>query len=363
MLSDAVQEYKVIGLMSGSSLDGLDIAYCQFLKAGASWQFKILASDCIAYSEEWYHKLREAPFLDGRSLLKLDAEYGCLLALLISRFIEERRLSNAAMLIGSHGHTVFHFPAEGFTCQIGNGAAIAKATGIPVVSQLRSGDIALGGQGAPIVPIADKWLFPEYTCLLNLGGIANITLKTAADIIQACDICPANQVLDHYARKAGRPYDKNGAMASAGSLNMVLLETLSELAFYRQRGPKSLDNGFSRETVIPIIDRFDLAPEDILNTYCEHIAMQISNWAQAETSKNPARMLITGGGAFNVYLVERIQALFPAGVHVPPAEIVEFKEALAMAFMAVLRWRGEANVLASVTGASKDSCCGSLHMP
>ena len=354
-----MSQYKVIGLMSGSSLDGLDIAYCLFEKEGHDWEFSIAHTDCISYSKEWIQKLQTARELDGRSLWRLHTDYGHLLSHLVNDFIAKHDLHGKVDLIASHGHTVFHFPAEHFTTQIGDGASLAVGTGIPVACDFRSSDIALGGQGTPIVPIGDFLLFKEYSYLLNLGGIANLTVKTNEKII-AFDICAANQVLNHYASQKGQEYDKDGAIAASGQICQPLLDVLDKLEYYQSPNPKSLDNGFSQEIVIPVMDSFNISIEDKLHTYCEHIAHQIG--AHISTSKE-GRLFVTGGGAFNTYLTGRIAAHSSLPVHIPADEIVQYKEALVMAFIGILRWRNEANVLSSVTGASRDSIGGALYHP
>jgi anhydro-N-acetylmuramic acid kinase len=210
--------YRVIGLMSGSSLDGLDIAYCHFEQADTGWRFSIMKAECIPYSRNWMNKLRSARDLDGMALWRLHTDYGHLLSELVNGFMARNHIADEVDLIASHGHTVFHFPDERFTTQIGDGAALATGTGIAVACDFRSSDIALGGQGTPIVPIGDLLLFAEYKYLLNLGGIANLTVKTANQVT-AFDICAANQVLNHYAAQRGLEYDQDGALAAAGQLH------------------------------------------------------------------------------------------------------------------------------------------------
>lgn len=345
--------------MSGSSLDGLDIAYCLFEKDNQDWKFSIAHADCVSYSKEWIKKLQTARELDGRSLWQLHADYGHLLADLVNDFITKQDLHGKVDLVASHGHTIFHFPAKHFTTQIGDGASLAVGTGIPVVCDFRSSDIALGGQGTPIVPIGDLLLFKEYSYLLNLGGIANLTIKTDNKII-AFDICAANQVLNHYASQKGHEYDKGGAIAASGKICEPLLDVLDKLEYYQKPYPKSLDNGFSREVVIPVIDSFNISIEDKLSTYCEHIAHQIG--AHISASKE-GKLFITGGGAFNTYLTSRIATHSSLPLHIPADEIVKYKEALVMAFIGLLRWQNEPNVLSSVTGASRDSIGGALYHP
>jgi anhydro-N-acetylmuramic acid kinase len=357
-----MSSYRVIGLMSGSSLDGLDIAYCHFEKTGPDWAFSIIHTDCIAYADDWIKKLRTARELDGRSLWHLHSAYGHLLAGVVNNFIAKNNLSAKVDLIASHGHTVFHFPDSQFTTQIGDGAALAAGTGISVASDFRSADIALGGQGTPIVPVGDLLLFKTYNYLLNLGGIANVTVRTEDKII-AFDICAANQVLNHYASSIGIPYDRGGALAASGEMYEPMLTALNRLDYYKKLSPKSLDNGFSREVLIPLIDSFDINVKDKLRTYCEHVAIQIHLHIDNVKGSEENKLFITGGGAFNEFLISRIVAHSILPVEIPTSELVNYKEALVMAFIGVLRWRNEPNVLRSVTGASRDSIGGALYHP
>jgi anhydro-N-acetylmuramic acid kinase len=265
-------------------------------------------------------------------------------------------------LIASHGHTVFHFPGSRFTIQIGDGATLAAGTGIPVACDFRSSDIALGGQGTPIVPIGDLLLFKEYKYLLNLGGIANLTIKEENKII-AFDICAANQVLNYYAAHRELEYDRDGTLAASGQLYEPLLKALNELGYYKKLSPKSLDNGFSRDTIIPLIEHFNISIEDKLHTYCEHIGYQIAAHMGEMQTNNNGNLFVTGGGVFNTFLTGRIKAHSPLPVHIPSDRIVKYKEALVMAFIGLLRLRNEINVLGAVTGASRDSVGGALYHP
>lgn len=360
--------YRVIGLMSGSSLDGLDIAFVELEEKGGKWSYRILEADCIAYNEDWTGKLAHAASLSASAFVKLHAAYGHLCAEMVNRFIQERKLEYKVGLIASHGHTVFHVPGS-YTVQIGDGAALAAVTALPVVSDLRAMDVALGGQGAPLVPMGEKLLFPAYSFFLNIGGIANISCK-GQDTYDAFDVCPANRVLNLLAGHKGLTFDKDGALAAAGRIDEVLLASLNALAYYQQPYPKSLDNSFGIDTVYPMLAQAPCSDEDKLATYTEHIALQV---AAAVSSVLTARqlspagesMLITGGGALNQYLVTRIAShLAPLGIHVevPDSETVQYKEALIMAVLGVLRWREEETVIQSVTGASRPSIGGALWM-
>ena len=357
--------YRVIGLMSGSSLDGLDIAWVEFQENGGKWNYTILESGCYAYNEEWIQRLKNATALPALDYQLLHVDYGHLTGKLVNRFIEEHQLNYQVALIASHGHTTFHFPSKKMTAQLGDGAAIAAETGLPVVTDLRALDIAFGGQGAPIVPIGEKMLWSEYDYFLNLGGIANISLK--ADHYIAFDICPANRVLNMLANDTGKNYDDGGEMAAGGSVNSALLEKLNQLDFYKLPHPKSLANDFGTDVVYPLIKNSGCSIPDALRTYVEHIAVQIrdaiSNLKNQQQASGNQQLLATGGGVFNSFLLKRIKENLKElniEVIVPDAKLVNYKEALIMAFIGVLRWRQENNVLSSVTGAARDSIGGAL---
>jgi anhydro-N-acetylmuramic acid kinase len=358
--------YHIIGLMSGSSLDGLDIAYCRFTVSDNRWAFEILQAETIPFTLEWIERLKALPMATAKELAEAHAHLGSYFGELVSEFIQKHNLRGKVDAVASHGHTIFHFPAHSCTTQIADGAAIATKVGVPVVCDFRTTDIALGGQGTPIVPIGDKLLFPDYKLCLNIGGIYNISAKTDRDMI-AFDVCAANQVLNHLAAQLGFEYDEDGKAAAQGKLNNELLQQLNALDFYKLPYPKSLDNSFSKLQVLPLLDGFDIPVHDKLHTYCEHIAVQIAahirNISERENlSVSPAdKLLVTGGGALNLFLAERISAHAGVQVVVPAMQIVQFKEALVIALMGVLRLRNEVNVLASVTGAAKDSVSGAVY--
>ena len=366
--------YHVIGLMSGSSLDGLDIAYCLFSNENAclpdrqgKWNFKILKTDMVEYPDVWVQEIKQLPVASAKTFLEIHASLGNYFGKRVNDFIKKNSLQNKVDLVASHGHTIFHFPEKRFTTQIGDGAAIAAQTNLPVACDFRTADIANGGQGTPIVPIGDKFLFTGYRFCLNIGGIANISCKTENSIV-AFDICAANQILNLLANRLGKEYDTNGEIAASGNVNEALLTKLNTLAFYSLDYPKSLDNSFSRESVLPLLEEFEISTEDKMRTYVEHIAIQIAKhikWISEKEKINFSdedNMLVTGGGAFNKFLIERIKAQTKIFVEVPNDESVKFKEAVVIAFMGVLRMRNEVNVLRSVTGASKDSIGGAMYL-
>lgn len=351
--------------MSGSSLDGLDIVYTHLEEVRGQWAFDIKHAECISYDAEWLQQLKNAHELSVAGFLRLHTAYGRYLAAQVQRFMAAHDLEHKVDFIATHGHTVFHEPAHKTTFQLGDGSVLAAATGLPVISDLRALDVALGGQGAPIVPVGDKLLFHEYDYLLNLGGIANLTVKNGAAII-AFDVCPANQVLNVLAQKAGMDYDTDGLLAASGNLLADILSDLNGQDYYTLPAPKSLSNEQAMQLVFPSLMQTSLAVNDMLHTVVQHVAEQVLEAVKRYpvAGKEHPHMLVTGGGALNRYMVSRIQELLDGivMVTVPDAQTVKYKEALVMSLIGALRWREETNVYASVTGASRDSISGALWM-
>lgn len=357
--------YKAIGLMSGSSLDGLDIAFVEFQEQGGKWTYEILRADCFDYADLWVTKLKNAVNLSSRDYLLLHTEYGHYTGQMINKFINENQLHYKVAVIASHGHTTFHMPDKKMTAQLGDGAAIAATTQLPVVSDLRAVDVAFGGQGAPIVPIGEKMLFGEYDYFLNLGGIANISSNAEKYI--AFDVCPANRVLNLLAKETGSRFDDKGAIAESGTVNDKLLNKLNELEYYKKTFPKSLANQFGTEVIYPLIKGSGCSVNDGLRTYIEHITFQIyrsfETIRENKENADSKKLLVTGGGAHNIFLLKILKEKLREiniEVVVPDSDIVNYKEALIMAFIGVLRWRQEYNLLSSVTGATRDSIGGAL---
>ncbi|MFZ9300152.1 MAG: anhydro-N-acetylmuramic acid kinase [Chitinophagaceae bacterium] len=356
--------YRVMGIMSGSSLDGLDIAFIELEELSGRWSFHILQAECAPYSDEWSNKLRNAVHLSARDYLLLHTEYGHYIGMQVKEFMAKHALDFQVSLIASHGHTTFHMPPL-MTGQIGDGAAIAAETGLPVVSDLRAVDVALGGQGAPIVPIGEKLLWPSTSMFLNIGGIANISIN-GADNYLAYDICPANRVLNMLALLNGKEFDDNGQMAATGQVNERLLAQLNALPFYAQSYPKSLANDFGTDVVYPLVLASGLSVEDMLCTYTEHIAVQVAHEVEnhlQQVNEIAPQILVTGGGALNNFLIDRLQYHLEAmrvKVDRPDEQIIQYKEALIMGMLGVLRWREETTALSSVTGATRDSVGGAL---
>jgi len=359
--------YRAIGLMSGSSLDGLDIAFVEFHENGGKWVFHIQEAECYSYSDEWIMRLKGATSLNALDYQLLHADYGHYLGAQVNQFIEEKGLQYKVALVASHGHTTFHVPGKKMTAQLGDGAAIAAETRLPVVADLRALDVALAGQGAPIVPIGEKMLLGDYHFFLNLGGIANISANNEKYI--AFDVCAANRVLNMLAQELAEEYDDGGNLAAKGKVNTELLEELNKLGFYSQPYPKSLANEFGTELVFPLIKNKALDAHDALRTYTEHIVIQIRNAVKSLKShqhgSDDQQMLVTGGGAFNTFLMKRLKNLLGelgVAVMVPDERLIKFKEAMIMAFIGVLRWREEYTVISTVTGASRNSVGGALWM-
>ncbi len=349
---------KAIGLMSGTSLDGLDICLCDFMEEHGKWTFSILHTETVAYSIEWQNKLSYNPSLSARHLLELDHDYGILLGEILLKFISQNdiKLSDIT-LIASHGHTFYHRPEQGFTFQLGNGPEIFAKFQIPVVCDFRRQDVALGGQGAPLVPIGDQLLFGKHEACLNFGGFANISFDKNMHRV-AFDICPVNFVLNTFAKELGYDYDYQGLLASKGKLCSNLLSQLNELDFYQKAPPKSLGAEWVNECIFPIIEKADITVFDKLRTMAEHIAIQVSKVLNDQQIKN---CLITGGGAYNSYLIQLIRSKTNCLIHIPEKEIVEFKEAVIFAFMGLLRLQGKDNVIGNVTGASRSHSSGIIY--
>ncbi|MFA7616197.1 MAG: anhydro-N-acetylmuramic acid kinase [Moheibacter sp.] len=340
-----------IGLMSGTSLDGLDICLSeyQFPKPG----FNILFAETISYSSKLKQKLKNSISLSGEELCRLDMEYGHFLGKTVKEFIIRNQIPNPEF-IASHGHTVFHNPKEGYTVQIGNGTAIFAETGIKTIYDFRTQDVTLGGQGAPLVPIGDELLFGEYDACLNLGGFSNISFNRNGKRI-AFDICPVNIVLNRLSEKLGKSFDKDGEIAKSAMVDAKLLEKLDQLEFYRSEPPKSLGIEWCDQFIFQLFDESELFVEDQISTFGFHISNQVSKVLNHYQIKN---VLVTGGGAFNSYLIESIGSKTNTKLILPENEMIEFKESLIFGWLGLLRLKGKINILSSVTGASKDHSSG-----
>ena len=348
-------EVFVIGLMSGTSLDGIDLVYVKFDK-NKYQNFEILYSETIAYSEKWKSTLQEAIGFSADDLKVLDFNYGGLLGKVINEFVDKFKIDQIDF-IASHGHTVLHQPKNGITLQVGNGQTIANITKQKVICDFRTQDVKLGGQGAPLVPIGDELLFSDYNYCLNLGGFSNISFNNDGVRI-AYDICPVNIVLNFYANKLGLDYDESGKIASKGKINKELLDKLNALSFYKKEAPKSLGLEWVQEIIFPLIDELEKDVPSILRTFVEHVAVQIS-----KVIINDNLVLITGGGVFNTFLIERIAFYANIKITLTSKKLINFKEALIFAFLGLLSSQGKVNCLKSVTGASRDHSSGEIFYP
>ena len=352
------QSYNVVGVMSGTSLDGIDLAHIQLNVSDGKWDYKIFDAETIAYTPQWVEKLKVAIDYTEAELFALNSEYTIMLSSIINEFIVRHDLKDLDAVC-SHGHTILHRPHDGITLQIGNLPQIATLTGQRVVCDFRVADVALGGQGAPLVPIGDRLLFTKYTYCLNLGGFSNISFEENGIRI-AFDICPVNTVLNFYAHKLGFDYDDAGAIAASGIVNNGLLTALNALDFYASSYPKSLGFEFVKQTILPLVEGYNDSPQNNLATFTEHVAVQIAK--VIEQKAIAGSLLITGGGAYNKTLINRMQQLLPQiNSVVPNDKTVQYKEALIFALLGVLKLRGEVNVLGSVTGAAKDHISGILY--
>ena len=345
--------YNVVGVMSGTSLDGVDMAHIYFTVKNGKWHFRILESTTVPYTEDWVNRLKQAVDFPAEELILLNEEYTALLAGIITDFIQKYDLKDLDAVC-SHGHTILHQPQNGFTLQIGNLPKIAHLIGQKVVCDFRVQDVKLGGQGAPLVPIGDRILFSGFDYCLNLGGFSNVSFEENGNRI-AFDISPVNTVLNFYANILNLKYDDKGAISRTGNVSQELLRELDHLDFYQKKHPKSLGFEFVKETVLPILEKHAVPIEDKLRTFTEHIAFQTSLALPQKTG----RLLVTGGGAYNDFLMERMKFYLPQmEIEIPDPKTIEFKEALIFALLGVLKLRDEVNVLASVTGAEKNHSSG-----
>ncbi len=340
-------KYTVLGVMSGTSLDGIDLAICTFTK-NQEWEYKIEKSNTLKYPISWKSKLATLHTRNKAILEQTDIQFGQYIGETINTFLNGKQVD----FIASHGHTIFHQPENNYTLQIGCGKTISQTTKITTINDFRSLDVSLNGQGAPLVPIGDLLLFPKHKYCINLGGFANISIKKNKEII-AFDTCPANIVLNDICKELGIEYDYNGDISREGKIVPTLLQQLNQLDFYIKKAPKSLGREWVEKHISPILKNHK--PEDMLCTFCEHIAIQIGKFLADESA------LFTGGGVFNSFLMERIRFHSKAKIIIPNKELIEFKESLIFAFLGVLRLRNEVNCLKTVTGADRDNCAGVIH--
>lgn len=340
--------------MSGTSLDGLDLVCVDFEKTD-EWNFRILKAQTYPYAAEWNMRLSHLHLQTSQHIRQVEEDYVDLLATYMLDFIEGLE---GIDFVCSHGHTVLHQPSQGVTLQIGNTQRLSQRIKLPLVCDFRIQDVALGGQGAPLVPVGDMHLFKDYSNCLNLGGFANVSLPQKAQVI-AYDICAVNTVLNTLAKEKNLDYDPKGKLAKSGRLIPSLYNALEALEFYQKKAPKSLGIEWVTQEIFPILNQFSTyAVEDRIHTYTQHIAQQIGSvFLDSDT------VLITGGGAKNKYLVSQFQQYSNAQFSIPDPLVVDFKEALVFAFLGLLRFENQVNCLASVTGASTDHSSGNIFYP
>lgn len=358
-MSQENKTYSLAGLMSGTSLDGLDICVAEFFFSNEQWNYKIVSTETLQYSEKWKKQLENAPHLSGLDLVILDREYGTLLGSELLQFLKNKKVT--IDLVASHGHTVFHQIDKKLSFQIGHGAFVSAACGIKTISDFRSLDTAYGGQGAPLVPVAEKYLFPKRSCFLNIGGIANLSIHQEKSSIIGFDVCPANQVLNYICQKGfDKQYDEGGIIAASGLIIESLMHQLSELDFYSMPAPKSLGREFTEENILPLLDFEKYSCADLLHTYNHHIADQIHK--SLMNYKGQMELLVTGGGAYNTFLMNLLKK---KGISIVDTsnDIIEYKEALCFCLLGLLRYLELPNVYSSVSGSQKDNSGGSIFLP
>ncbi|OQX98120.1 MAG: anhydro-N-acetylmuramic acid kinase [Bacteroidetes bacterium 4572_128] len=348
--------YNVIGLMSGTSIDGLDIVFCSFKNNNGNWNFEIKKSHTVVYNKIWKNKLSYSHRLSAFELIKLHKDYGNFIGENVNIFLKD--ITEKIDFISSHGHTVFHQTDKKITFQLGDGANICAKTKKTTISDFRNLDVALGGQGAPLVPIGDKYLFSDYDICINLGGFANLSFEKNKKRI-AFDICPVNIAINFLSKKIGKDFDKDGLISKNGKINNFMLKKLNDVSFYQKEHPKSLSREYFEKSFLSILEKENLKIEDSLRTVYEHIVIQINDSIKDKKSK---KILLTGGGAHNKFLLELLKEKTNHNIFIPKKQIVDFKEAIIFAFLGVLRYEKTNNCLSSVTGATKNNIGGSIFL-
>ena len=358
MVNQQNKTYKVLGIMSGTSLDGIDLCLSEFKRIGKSWEYLILAAETYSYSPDWDSKLRSVESKSAVDLIELDFGYGKLIGEFANKFLST--FNQNADLIASHGHTIFHQIDKSFTYQLGNGAAICAETGMTCISDFRSLDVALGGQGAPLVPFGDEYLFPTFNACINLGGIANLSFKKNSYRL-AYDICACNMVLNHFMNKyLQKAFDESGAFSQTGKMIPSLYDELNSFKYFTRKPPKSLGKEWVFEKIIPLMENSNGTLADKLYTFTKHCAHQISNTLIFNNVTKD--ILFTGGGCKNTFLIELLKAE-GLSFELPDEKTIDYKEALIFAFLGLFRYLGHINTLKSVTGASKNSSGGNIFIP
>lgn len=352
--------YRGIGLMSGTSLDGADLAYCEFSEQEDHWSFELLAAETIPYDEQWYARLACLDDQSAEVFAKTNVYLGHYLGRIVADFIDRNELK--PHFVASHGHTIFHQPAKNFTVQIGDGETMASYLNCPLVTNFRNKDVALQGQGAPLVPFGERFLFPEHKLFLNLGGIANLSHGQIAFDVTACNMA-LNWLTN--SMESPLPYDDGGELARSGQLNGELYEALESLPFFQQPPPKSLGAEWFSSRVMPMIRNEDIPVEDRLHTFVFHIVSRITD-ALRRLKVRDCSLVVSGGGAHNTFLMEELgKSIAARGIEIEslPKSVVDYKEALIFAFLGMFTLLGKPNIFSAVTGAKSDNLGGSIHLP
>lgn len=347
----------VLGLMSGTSLDGLDMALCAF-NSEKNTKFKVLATRHVSFDSVWCQRLAEASKGSAFEYAKVDHDFGRWQGEQAKLFLEELKL-NEKVVVAAHGHTVFHRPDLGFTSQIGNASQLAAASQCSVINDFRVLDVAMGGQGAPLVPIGDLELFGQYNACLNLGGFSNISFDWQYNRV-AFDICPVNMIFNHFAEKLGKKFDADGMFASQGNVNIALLDQLNALPYYKQTFPKSLGREWFEEQFLPHFDS-NIPFIDALATASAHVSTQIAEIINTYLAPS-SRILCSGGGTYNQFLMHQIQMKLSSNraLVIPGNEVIDFKEAIIFAYLGFKRLFLQSNTLQSVTGARSAMSTGQM---
>lgn len=356
-----MKSYNIIGIMSGSSMDGVDLAHCTLSLKDGQWDYTINNGATIPFNENWRVRLSQLRKQSALNYVKTDVFFGYYLGELCNEFIQSINLE--VDFIASHGHTAFHKPSKGITAQVGDGQSLSAITNLPVVNDFRRMDVAKIGEGAPLVPIGDDILFEQYDYCINLGGFANISANINGSRI-GYDICANNILLNRVARDLGKPYDEGGQIADSGSINYKLLDDLNSIKYYNKPYPKSLNRDWINKELWHIVrDYRETSLEDRMTTLVDHIATQIGinieELSNGDSSNK--KVLVTGGGAFNTSLIDYIKSHTDAEIIIPEDSLVNYKESLVFALLGALRINNKVNILAEGTGSNENSIAGALH--
>ena len=351
---------QIIGLMSGTSKDGLDIAHVSFKHSDEGYSFKLLHGLTIAYPKDILDALDSIETLSASNVYQLDKQIGQFYGKSVNDFIQKFNINPKDIeAIASHGQTIFHQPSKGFSTQIGCGSTLAFQTGINVINDFRTRDILAGGQGAPLVPLGDEYLFSNLAeAFLNIGGFTNISFKKDG-LLKAFDICPGNLPINRFANKYGMDFDSGGEISRSGELNTQLLDTLNQIEYYNNNGPKSIGTEWLSSEFLSLINDFSV-PSSIMRTIVEHEAIQI---AKVLINEKLSSVYITGGGAKNNFLIERIAAHYSGKIIIPELELIDFKEAIIFAFLGYRYLENKATNDPNATGANRSIVSGVLHIP